>query len=111
MKAIISISSAALLTLAAGHAAAQTDDTGPRKAAVSYADLDLSHATGRVVLERRVASAVDRVCPERPLPTELDKMGTYRTCRESAWTGARQQLAAIYNGKQFAESAVRVAGN
>jgi UrcA family protein len=109
MKSIIAMTSAALFALSAGQAFAQSD-VGPNKTSVSYADLDLSRANGRVVLERRVAQAVDRVCPERPLPNELRKQQTYRACREAAWAGARQQLATIYSGKQFAEAAVQIAG-
>jgi UrcA family protein len=107
MKALTALTSAAVLTLTCGGVAyAQSE---PASAKVSYADLDLSRATARQVLERRVELAVTRVCPSRPLPNELRKQHTYRTCRATAWTGARQQLAAIYNGHQLAQQDVKIA--
>jgi len=109
MKAITALSSAALLALSAGQAAAHAE-VGLPEVSVSYADLDLGRAAARVVLERRVANAVDRVCPARPLPSELGKMKSYRTCRETAWAGARRQLATIYGGRLLAEAQVRVVG-
>lgn len=113
MKAITAIALAATVTaLVTGFAAqAMAQDEGPYRAAVSYADLDLASPAGRATLERRVERAVDRVCPARPLPSELDKRATYNTCRKAALTGARQQLAQLYGGRQLAQSAVRVAGN
>ena len=110
MKVIIAIAAAALCTLAAGQAAAQAV-ADPLKVAVSYADLDLSRGGGRAMLERRVALAVNRVCPARPLPTEIGKMKTFRTCQKTAWAGANQQLATIYGGATLAEASVRVSGN
>ena len=108
MKTFTAIAAATLLTLGAGQALAQDD--GPLKASVSYADLDLSRASGRAALENRIERAIDRVCPARPLPTELRKQGSYRTCRAQAWSGARQQLAAIYDGRHLARASVEVAG-
>jgi UrcA family protein len=108
MKTLAAITATVLVALSAGHAVAQTES--PARIAVSYADLDLSKTNGRAVLERRVQMAVDRVCPERPLPTELAKQHTYRACRQAAWTGAKQQLASIYGGRQLAAAEVRVSG-
>ena len=107
MNSFTAIASAALLALAAGHAAAQSDVSQP-KTAVSYADLDLSRASGRQVLERRLEAAVDRVCPGRPAPGELRSLEIGRKCRTQAWAGAQQQLAAIYDGRQVAEAAIKV---
>lgn len=110
MKTIIAMTAAALLTLAAGQAAAQADQ-GPPKASVSYADLDLSRPAGRAVLERRISVAVARVCPAPPIsPSELRNLQGYRKCKQIAWAGANQQLAVIYDGREFADSAIRVAG-
>ena len=110
MKTIIAMTTAALLTLAtAGQAAAQDEQAAP-KASVSYADLDLSHPAGRSVLERRISIAVARVCPSDAYPGELRDHLAARTCKKTAWAGANQQLAAIYDGRKFADSAIRVAG-
>jgi len=109
MKTIIAMSTAALLTLAAGHAAAQADQGAP-KAFVSYADLDLSHPAGRAVLELRIAVAVDRVCPLAVYPGPLLDQLVARKCKQAAWVGANQQLAAVHDGRKFADSAIRVAG-
>ncbi|HET6969652.1 MAG TPA: UrcA family protein [Phenylobacterium sp.] len=108
MKSIIAIATVALLSTLASQAAAQ--ETAPMKAAVSYADLDLSRATGRTVLEHRVEQAINRVCPERPLPAELGKQQTYKACHNSAWAGAKRQLAEIYGGRQLADASVAIAG-
>src|SRR5438105_2320458 len=107
MKTIIAIASAALVTLAAGHAAAQTQTDTP-KASVSYADLDLSRASGRTVLEHRIELAVEAVCPGRPGPGELRNLKIGQTCRDQAWASAQRQLAAIYDGRAFAEASIQV---
>lgn len=80
------------------------------KASVSYADLDLSRPAGRSVLERRISVAIDRVCPSDADPGELRDHQVARNCRKTAWVGANQQLAAVYDGRKFADSAIRVAG-
>lgn len=105
MKTFIAIAAAALLGLT-GAAQAQTSDAV--SVSVSYADLDLAKSGGREMLERRINLAIDRVCPTRPSPSELAKMKSFRACRNEAWSGARQQLAVIYGGRQLAQSAVRV---
>lgn len=109
MKTVIAIAAALLSTLVASQAAAQAEPD-QLKVAVSYADLDLSRTGGRTMLERRVALAVNRVCPARPLPTEIGKMKTFRDCRKVAWSGAKQQLAQIYGGATYAQASVRVSG-
>lgn len=91
-----------------GVAHAQNFDTAP-KAAVRYADLDLSHEAGRAALERRVAVAVKRVCPPTPRPIELQKTAAYEACHRTAWAGARQQLAVIYGGSKLAQASIEVA--
>jgi UrcA family protein len=109
MKAIIAMTSAALLSLAANQAAAQTEP-GPPKIAVSYADLDLTQAAGRAALEARVSGAVKRVCPGPDQPYNLANYQASRKCRANAWAGAKPQLAAIFDGRNFAEASVRVSG-
>ena len=105
MKTIIAITAAALVTLTAGAALAQSDTP---KAAVSYADLDLSRASGRTVLEHRIEAAVEMVCPGRPGPGELRNLQTGKVCREQAWAGAQRQLAEIYDGRAFAQASIQI---
>ena len=109
MKAIIAMTSAVLLSLAANQAAAQTEP-GPPKIAVSYADLDLSQAAGRAALEARVSGAVKKVCPGPSQPYNVQNFQASRTCRANAWAGVKPQLAAIFDGRTFAEAAIRVSG-
>ena len=105
MKTIIAITAAALVTLAAGAALAQSDTP---KAAVSYADLDLSRASGRTVLEHRIEAAVAMVCPSHMGPGELRNLQTGKACREQAWAGAQRQLAEIYDGRAFAQASIQI---
>src|SRR6185312_13125169 len=105
MKTIIAIASAALVAIAAGHASAQTDAL---KATVRYADLDLSRASGRAVLEQRIDVAVSKVCGGAPSNFDLDASHAFGQCREQTWSGVRQQLAMIYGGSQLAQAIVTV---
>ena len=107
MHTFTAVASAALVALVAGHAVAQTDTDGPR-ASVSYADLDLSHASGRTVLQQRIEMAIEKVCPGRPSPGELRNLKVGQKCREQAWAGAQRQVAAIYEGRAFAEASIQV---
>jgi UrcA family protein len=79
-------------SLAAGSATltAPIDDQ-ERTARVRFADLDLSTAAGRATLDRRIESAVKRVCaPAGPTrPTDLELIGA---CREQALKDASRQI-------------------
>ncbi|MGZ3402116.1 MAG: UrcA family protein [Phenylobacterium sp.] len=105
MKTIIAIATAALVAIVAGHASAQTDAL---KATVSYADLDLSRASGRSVLEHRIDAAVSKVCGGAPSNIDLKASHIFGECRDQAWSGVRQQLAMIYGGSQLAQATVTV---
>ena len=108
MKTFTAIAAAVLMTAGSAHAQQARDIDTVR---VSYADLDLASAAGRSALERRVTNAVRRVCPDRPLPQETTKLRLYKACQEKAWDGVRPQMAALYNGRQLAEAAIRIGGN
>ena len=95
MNATIAIASAALLVSVAGQAAAQTP-SGPPTVSVSYAGIDLSHPSGRALLERRVAAAIERVCPDRPVLAQLRAGQAYDLCIKTATISARRQLASVY---------------
>jgi len=62
------------------------------------------------LLGARFSGAVKRVCPEPNQPYNLANVQLTRTCRTSAWAGAKQQLAAVLDGRNFAEAAIRVSG-
>lgn len=107
MNRVIAIAAAAALGATfAGQAAAQSGDTV--RVSVSYADLDLSRASGREALEHRIDSAIDRICADEPSPVDLNRTHVYRVCRAQAWAGARQQLAAVYGGATLAQAAIRI---
>lgn len=106
MKVVLALASAAVFTWTCGGLA-QAQTALSEK--VSFADLDLSRASARQTLERRIDLAVAHVCPARPLPNELRKQHTYRTCRTTAWAGARDQLKKIYDGHELAQRDVKVA--
>jgi UrcA family protein len=103
MKTILPITATALFALAGGAACAQPET--PPTATVRYADLDLSSAAGRHTLERRIDSAISRVCPDEPTH-DLDLLLRARECRDHAWAEARRQLAADVGTARYAEAVV-----
>jgi UrcA family protein len=105
MNHIIAIATAALVCGSAAAASAQDD---PPTARVSYADLDLTHASGRTTLSVRIEHAINIVCGERPAPMELDRMAAYNTCRTAARDSANKQLATVLGGARLADQAVVV---
>jgi len=95
--------------LVAGGARAE-DPSAPRTAKVSYGDLDLSHAGGRAMLQRRIALAVRKVCPEVPHPLRLDDQIFYSECRKAAWDSAAMQVAGVSAGPKLAEATITISG-
>jgi UrcA family protein len=76
---------------------------------VSYADLDLSTPAGREKLDRRLASALDTVCPTAR-PGYLTPSPTGLRCRaltERKVAAAREQAFAQHGGAVVQVSAVR----
>lgn len=63
---------------------------------VSYADLDLSRAEGRAMLEHRVGLAVRKVCPTPAGPQPLVVADRLRDCQAQARSSAADQLIAVY---------------
>lgn len=106
MKPILAISVATMIAGLAGHAAAQSGEA--RSVSVSFADLDLSRASGREALEQRISNAVLRVCAPRPAPIDLTQTHEYDACRSLAMSGARQQLAQVYDGRALAQASITV---
>ncbi|HWA62509.1 MAG TPA: UrcA family protein [Caulobacteraceae bacterium] len=103
-----------LATLACALAAAAALPTlaraaeDPPSVRVSYADLDLSHDRGRATLERRIDTAVSRICGDRPMDVELGRLVAWSGCRDTAWNGARRQLAGLYAGRGLAQAQIRL---
>ncbi|MEZ0241805.1 MAG: UrcA family protein [Sphingomonas sp.] len=69
-----------LSTLALAFVAAPNDAPGVR---VSYADLDLSSPAGVATLDRRLARAVNSVCPDS-LSKRLSEIHAVQACRTAA---------------------------
>jgi UrcA family protein len=75
---------ALMVGAAAGTASAQSarEAVGPN-AHVRYADLDLSNATDRTRLERRIALAADTLCGGAPAIGDFAATKAYRTCLQA----------------------------
>jgi UrcA family protein len=110
MKLVIMIAVPAL-TLSTGAAVAQVNvtsqgvaapdqaDVKTESAAVPYTDLDLMRPDGRATLERRVATAIDRVCGDPPLAVEVRRQQQFSECRQQVASSANQELAALYSSQ------------
>jgi UrcA family protein len=95
--------------LSAGAAAAQVDiigegpgyaaDVTTQSTAVAYGDLDLRHADGQATLERRIATAVDSICGDRPLAVEVRQQQQYSECRQRVASNANIEVAALYRNE------------
>ena len=73
-----------------------TATTGPTKSAkVSYAGLNLTSATGKATLERRVSRAADRVCGVG-LQRDIRLAAITRRCAAEARAAARPAIELAY---------------
>jgi UrcA family protein len=99
MKHLLTIAAFALCTIA--PAAAQ--DLAANRLVVHSADLDLTTATGRTMLEARVSLAIAQVCPAAD-SRDLITRHYEQLCRATAWDSANQQLAQLYATRQVAEA-------
>ena len=107
MKMIVSTIAATALLVPGADALAQ--DLA-RTVKVSYADLDLSRSGGRDMLERRIALAVRKVCPDIPHPLRLQDQAFHSACQKTAWDGALRQVAAIGASTQLADATIKISG-
>jgi UrcA family protein len=110
MQTITAMIGAVAVALVAGQANGQQIDRENKAIAVSFADLDLSKADGRAVLEQRVRAAVNVVCP-MPELVELQRRRLANVCRADSMQRAQQQLAQIYSHRELAAASIRVAGS
>jgi UrcA family protein len=84
----------------AGAAPAHDADVRPNAKVVRYGDLDLTTEGGRIVLDRRVRSAINRVCHDGSV-VDLDAI---RLCRANALEATKPAIQLAIH-----ESANRVA--
>ena len=85
---------AGLAALSIAHPAAAQNSMASTRT-VSYADLDLSTAYGRVALDARVRSAARQVCEVGDDTVSLADQAAARTCMARAVSSAQQQFASI----------------
>ena len=81
---------ASLSLLAAVPATAQDPVAAPASVSVGYADLNLQTAAGQAELDRRIARAVNEVCPTPDLRV-LHRVAASDACRETAGASAAKQ--------------------
>ena len=88
---LLAIAAAAVLSPDAAFAR-----TNPPSVRVSYADLNLSTESGRERFDRRLVSAVKRVCPAGD-PRDLVARRFARTCAAETHANLKQTVASIMN--------------
>lgn len=96
---LLSVDAAAAQVAIIGEGPGDQVDVTTRSAAVAYGDLDLRHADGQVTLAHRVATAIDQICGDRPLATEVRAWQQYSDCRRRAVSNANVELAALYTNQ------------
>jgi UrcA family protein len=96
MKTLIPLT---LLLAAASPAAAQPDPVSHASLHIGYSDLNLATQSGTKALDRRIARAIDTLCPE-PLSRSLAEAVAVKTCRATAEASvARQREQALAGAK------------
>ena len=80
------------LALTATSSAFANPSEQPPSVTVFHADLDLSSNAGRATLERRLTSAIKRVCGEHPAPTTLYEQVRARRCQSELSGKARGEV-------------------
>lgn len=93
LNALIALTS---LTLAATPALADSAGAGRSAptARVSHADLNLARPADRRLLDRRIAAAVDKVCPPLTQPGRITRSDVGLRCRAETAAHARPQRTA-----------------
>jgi len=81
--------------LSSGYTKISYNGDGTRTARISYADLDLSSPDGQRELDKRVKSAVSRICAQpAAIPSEV------HACRANASQATRPQVLAAVERSQ-----------
>jgi UrcA family protein len=76
---------------------------------ISYVDLNLANSAGELTLNRRVGGAVTGLCLEATGGDDRNFMtaNAAKNCRNSAWAGARPQIArAVQRSQDIASTGV-----
>jgi len=77
---------------------------------VQYQDLNLSHASGRATLDRRISSAARRLCGDY-MPIELKWRELSRACQQEVIASTAPQRDALLSGQSYAALRVSRAAN
>ena len=77
---------------------------------VKYQDLNLAHASGQAILDRRISAAARRVCGEF-LNIELEWRQMSRACQNDVIASAAPQRNALISGQRYAALRVSRAAN
>ena len=77
---------------------------------VQYQDLNLSHASGRATLDRRISAAARQLCGDYML-TELKWREMSRVCQQDVIASAAPQRNALLSGQSYAALRVSRAAN
>lgn len=80
------------LALISAPTALARDVEPPPRAAVSYADLEIASPAGQAVFERRLASAIKRVCGTNSVPTLLYEKRRIRKCHKELSAAATRDF-------------------
>ena len=106
MKTILIMAACLAAGFASTGAAAQSD--APPIARVSYADLDLTGAAGRAVLDRRVRGAAAQLCHVEDRAPLARRMEAQRCTRETLAQGRAITAVAVARA-QGQDGSVRLA--
>lgn len=101
MKRQISLALASIIALAFVTASPAAADT-PRRASLSYAELNLNSEAGAQVLERRIRYAARQACGFRRGPMDLYERAEIRRCVSDAIEQGRSEVAALRDGRAVA---------
>lgn len=80
------------LALTTASPAFARDVEPPPRATVSYADLDIASPAGQAAFERRLASAIKRVCGANSVPTLLYEKLRIRKCHKEVSAAAARDF-------------------
>jgi UrcA family protein len=77
---------------------------------VQYQDLNLSHASGRAALDRRISAAARQLCGDY-MPIELKWRELSRVCQQDVIATVAPQRNALLSGQSYAALRVSRAAN
>jgi UrcA family protein len=101
MKRQISLALASIVALAFVTVSPAAADT-PRRASLSYAELNLNSDAGAQVLERRIRYAARQACGFRRGPMDLYERAEIRRCMRDAIAQGTSEVAALRDSRAVA---------